>query len=86
MYWSVHQYQMPTIGDPIRMPSQGKSGSLSGRHRANWVASSEAIARNSPQPPNCCRPKYVMQADPISSTNTCAVSVYSTARMPPKAV
>ena len=34
MYWSVHQYQMPTMGEAIRMPSQGNSGSDSGRHRA----------------------------------------------------
>ena len=32
MYWSVHQYQMPTIVPPNRSPVQGKAGSLIGRH------------------------------------------------------
>ena len=28
--WSVHQYQMPRIGAPKKMPVHGKSGSLAG--------------------------------------------------------
>ena len=38
MYWSVHQYQMPTTGDAIRIPSHGKPGSDNGRPLTNSPA------------------------------------------------
>ena len=35
MYWSVHQYQRPTMGGVSTMPSQGNSGSSRGFHMSN---------------------------------------------------
>ena len=57
------------------MPSQGKSGSDSGRHKATRAGSAPRITLSSPQPPSCCRPKMVMKTEPKSSSPVCATSV-----------
>jgi len=51
MYWSVHQYQMPTIGEAMITPNQGKVGSDSGRQRVNASLLARHIATSSPSRP-----------------------------------
>ena len=84
MYWSVHQYQSPTMGAAKSMPGQGKSGSFQGRHRLSMVG--PQASRTSPQPPILNRPMEVMAREPTMSTTACMASVYTTARMPPMTV
>ena len=73
MYWSVHQYQRPTMGGVSTMPSHGNSGSSSGFHMSN--RSSPTASRSSPQPPISTSPKTVTAAEPPTRTNACSASV-----------
>ena len=97
MYWSVHQYQSPMIGEASMTPSHGVSlGSNrkpgkpcvsgvvdSGRQR--WMVSGLA-ARSPSRPPTCARPCTRMTSEPISSSGAWMPSVHSTAFMPPVTV
>ena len=58
MYWSVHQYQIPMIGEAMQMASHGKSLSDSGCQRAYWEACVAVKSRSPLQPPSSLdRPK-----------------------------
>tara|TARA_B100000902_G_C27135749_1_gene825954 strand:+ start:96 stop:284 length:189 start_codon:yes stop_codon:yes gene_type:complete len=61
----VHQYQIPTIGEAIKIPSQGKSGSDKGLHSAYCATFSPAKDRNSFHPPSKSSPIQVTAADPM---------------------
>src|SRR5678815_1025527 len=94
MYWSVHQYQSPMMGEQSNTPSHGVSlGSNrnpgkpcvsavvdSGRHRCRF---SGLAASNASQPPISLRPTNNNTAEPANSTGTCMASVQSTDNMPP---
>ena len=86
MYWSVHQYHRPTMGEAIRMPSQGKPGSDNGRQRAKLSAFSRHILTSSPQPPSLPRPMAVMMNEPSKIMTAWGVAVDMMARMPPNTV
>ena len=84
MNWSVHQYQIPRIGAPNRIPVQGKSGSDIGFHRS--MNAGATLCCMASHPPNADRPRTVTAIEPPTSTNICRRSVYRTARRPPKTV
>ena len=86
MYWSVHQYQTPMIGEAIMTPSHGNVGSESGRHSENRSTFCAATACSSPHPPSRSSPKMVMNSEPRSSSPVWSTSVYTTARSPPRTV
>ncbi len=97
MYWSVHQYHRPMMGEASITPSHGVSlGSNrkpgkpivcgvvdSGRQR--WMVSGLA-ARSPSRPPTSARPRTRMMSEPISINGVCMPSVHSTAFMPPVTV
>ena len=94
MYWSVHQYHSPMMGEHSSTPSHGVSlGSNrnpgkpcvsgvvdSGRHRCRL---SGFAASNASQPPISFRPTNSSTAEPASNTGTCMASVHNTDNMPP---
>src|SRR6185295_3207466 len=95
MYWSVHQYQRPMIGEHSSTPSHGVwlgsnrnpgkpcvAGVVdSGRHRC-VVSGFAAISASNP--PIFDRPTTSNTAEPVNSTGTCIASVHSTDFMPPR--
>ena len=84
IYWSVHQYQIPTIVPPIKSPVHGKSGSDIGRHILKWSGlTARTVSCNWFHPPTSWRPRYVIITEPKIRTNVWRVSVYITAFNPP---
>src|SRR6476659_1495542 len=94
MYWSVHQYHRPMIGEHNNTPNHGVSlGSNrnpgkpcvagvvdNGRHKCRL---SGFAASNESQPPISCSPTTSNTAEPANNTGTCMASVHNTDNMPP---
>jgi hypothetical protein len=71
--WSVHQYQIPRIGAPRKMPVHGKSGWLDGF--IMWKKPAGTCASRPLIPPTRPRPMNISVRAPTMSTTVCITSV-----------
>ena len=84
MYWSVHQYQIPTIVLVINSEGHGKSGSVAGLHILKYSGVKVSVILS--HPPTLSSPIKVKTVAPKINRTACKVSVYTTARIPPNTV
>src|SRR5690606_9754274 len=84
IYWSVHQYHIPTMVLVINKVGQGNSGSEAERHISRYSGVTVSFILS--HPPTSCSPIKVNTAAPKTNTTAWSASVYITARIPPTTV